>query len=167
MFKCGDKVLYGSHGVCEILGVEIKKIDGKSIEYYTLQPINQPSAYFYIPTQNKVALSKLQSLLTKEEIDALLKNQASQPNAWIADENQRKQRYKELISSGDRAALISMIHALHNQRQLQQSAGRKFHLCDENFLQDAEKLLGAEFSLVLNIHQDEVSAYIQTALNTN
>ena len=165
MFKCGDKVLYGSHGVCELLDVETKRIDGKNVEYYILQPINQPDARFYIPTGNQAVLSKLRPLLTKEEIGVLLTNQRSQPDAWIAEENQRKQRYRELISSSDRATLISMIHALHKQRQIQQSAGRKLHLCDENFLRDAEKLLGAEFSLVLNIRQDAVGAYIQRELN--
>lgn len=165
MFKCGDKVLYGSHGICEILDVEIKKIDRKSIEYFILQPLEQPGARFYIPTQNEAALSKLRPILSAEEINTLLTEQAGEPDTWIADESQRKQRYKELISSGDRAALIRMIHALHQHRRLQQSAGRKFHLCDENFLRDAEKLLSAEFALVLNINQDEVGAYVQKVLN--
>lgn len=167
MFKCGDKVLYGSHGVCEILDVETRKIDRKSIEYFILQPMEQPGARFYIPTQNEAALSKLRPVLTAEEITTLLTEHTAQQDVWISDENQRKQRYKELISSGDRAALIRMIHALHKHRQLQETAGRKFHLCDENFLRDAEKLLNAEFSLVLNIHESEVSAYVKQALNAD
>ena len=115
----------------------------------------------------KYILNQIFEIAVREEIDALLTEQAAQPNAWIPDENQRKQRYKELISSGDSAALISMIHALHKQRQSLKLAGRKFHISDENFLRDAEKLLSAEFSLVLNIHPSEVGTYIQRVFNTD
>lgn len=165
VFQCGDMVLYGSHGICQILDVETKKIDRKSIEYFVLQPIEQPGAKFYIPTQNTAALSKLRPLLTSKELDALLYEQAKCSPDWIEDESKRKQQYKDLISSGDRAALLSMIHALYKHRQLQLSAGRKFHLCDENFLRDAEKLLNTEFALVLGIQPEEVGAYVRKALN--
>lgn len=164
MFKCGDKVLYGSHGICEILDIETKRVDRKNIEYFVLQPLEQPGAKFYIPIHNQIALSKLRPILSPTEIDALLNEHIAQGDAWIEDEGQRKQRYKELISSGNRAALIRMVHALHIHRRLQQEAGRKFHLCDENFLRDAEKLLSAEFALVLNISPNDVGAYIQNAL---
>lgn len=40
----------------------------------------------------------------------------------------------------------------------------KFYLCDENFLKDAEKLLSAEFTLVLSIQPEEVGAYIQSVI---
>ena len=164
MFKCGDKVLYGSHGICKILDIETKRVDRKNIEYFVLQPLEQPGAKFYIPIHNQIAISKLRPILTPIEINALLSENIAQPDAWIEDEGQRKQRYKELISSGDRAALIRMVHALHIHRRLQQEAGRKFHLCDENFLRDAEKLLSVEFALVLNICPNDVGAYIQKAL---
>lgn len=165
MFQCGDKVLYGSHGICEIVDVEIRRVDRRSIEYFVLQPLEQTNSRFYIPTQNSIAVSKLRPILTPEEINALLTEELTKTNAWIEDEGKRKQHYKELISSGDRAALIRMVHALHLHRREQEDAGRKFHLCDDNFLRDAEKLLSAEFALVLNIRQDEVGVYIQNVLN--
>jgi CarD family transcriptional regulator len=165
MFRCGDKVLYGSQGICEIVDVEIRRVDHRSIEYFVLQPLEQTNSRFYIPTQNSIAVSKLRPILTPEEINALLTEELAKTNAWIEDEGKRKQYYKELISSGDRAALIRMVHALHLHRREQEDAGRKFHLCDDNFLRDAEKLLSAEFALVLNIRQDEVGAYIQNILN--
>lgn len=164
MFKCGDKVFYGIHGICEIVDVEIKKIDKKNVEYFVLQPFGQTGVKFYVPIHNELALSKLRPILTANEINELLIEETKETDSWIADEGQRKLRYKQLISGGDRAALLRMIHALYRQRQRQQSLGRKLHLCDENFLRDAEKLLSVEFSVVLNIRQDEVAAYVQKAL---
>lgn len=165
MYQCGQQVVYGIHGVCSILETEIKRVDRKNVEYFVLEPLDQPGARFYVPAQNQAALAKLRPILTKKELDALLRSQDADQDCWIADENQRKQRYRELINSGDRAALISMVRALYQHKLQQQAAGRKFHLSDENFLRDAEKLLSSEFSLVLGIRQEEVGAYIEHAIN--
>lgn len=165
MYQCGDQVVYGIHGVCKILDLELRKVDRNKVEYYVLSPLDQPDARFYVPTQNQAAVAKLRPILTREALDALLQSENAGKDTWIADENQRKQRYRELISSGDRAALICMVRTLHKHKAEQLASGRKFHLCDENFLRDAQKLLSSEFSLVLNIHPDEVGAYIQNAMN--
>ena len=164
MFCQGDQVMYGIHGICRILTLETKKVDRKAIEYYVLEPVDQPGARFYIPTQNPAAVAKLRPMITRQQIDALLCSEDARSGQWIADENQRKQYYKELIVSADRAALVRMIHTLHKHRQEQQAAGRKFHLCDENFLRDAEKLLSTEFAIVLGIAQDEVGDYIKKSM---
>lgn len=164
MFSSGDNVLYGIHGVCRILDLEVRTVDRKRVEYYVLEPLEQPGSRYYVPTQNQAAVSKLRRIMTTTELDALLRSKEARQDSWIADENQRKQRYRDLINSGDRAALISMVNTLHHHKDLQAAAGRKFHLCDENFLRDAEKLLNSEFSLVLNIHQNQVEDYVLSML---
>lgn len=167
MFSCGDLVVYGIHGVCRIRGTELRSVDRKKVEYFVLEPIEQPGTSYYMPTQNPVALAKLRPVLSREQLDALLQSEEAGKDAWIADENQRKQRYRELIGSGDRAALICMVRSLHKHKQEQLAAGKKFHLCDENFLRDAEKLLSAEFSLVLGIAPNEVGTYIRNSIENN
>ena len=165
MLQIGSQVVYGFHGVCSIVDVEIRSVDRKKVEYFVLEPIEQPGARYYVPTQNPTALSKLLPLLTREELDHLLASEDTQKEVWIAEENQRKQKYRELINSGDRAALICMIRSLNRHKQLQLTAGRKFHICDENFLRDAQKLLSSEFSMVLGIPQDQVAEYIENKLH--
>ena len=164
MLQIGSQVVYGIHGVCNIIEVQTRRVDRKNVEYFVLEPKEQPGARFYVPTQNQAALSKLRPLITKEELEALLKSDVTHQDCWISEENQRKQKYRELINSGDRAALISMIRALHKHRADQLAAGRKFHLSDENFLRDAKKLLISEFSLVLQLPQAEIGAYLELKL---
>lgn len=161
MLQIGSQVVYGIHGVCTIIEVEARRVDRKKVEYFVLEPNDQPGAQFYVPTQNQVALSKLRPLLTKEALDALLVSEDTHRECWIPEENLRKQKYRELINGGDRAALISMIRALQQHKESQLAAGRKFHLCDENFLRDAEKMLRSEFSQVLGMSQAEVNVYIK------
>jgi CarD family transcriptional regulator len=160
MYQCGDRVLYGIHGVCEILDIVLRTVDRKQVEYYELEPLAQPGARYYIPTQNQAAVAKLKKVIDKQTLTDLLKSDDVRRDVWIEDEGRRKQYYRELINSGDRAALLNMVHALHQHKKAQVEAGKKFHLCDDNFLRDAERLLSAEFSLALGIRPDEVGDYI-------
>ena len=164
MYQPGDQIVYGSHGVCNIVALEIKTIDRKKVEYYVLSPIERNEARFYVPTQNQVAVSKLRPVLTKEELDTMLKDPDVLRDCWIADENRRKLVYREMINSTDRGRLIGMVHTLHLHREQQRKSGRKFHLCDENSLRDAEKLLNEEISLVLNIPVSQVEEYIHKTI---
>ena len=165
MYQQGCKVVYGAHGVCNILENEVKRIDRKNVEYYVLQPLEQPETRYYVPTQSAVAVARIKPLLTEQEAERLLQGVGILTQEWIEDENQRKQHYKTLISNGDRGALIGMICELYRYRDKQLSAGRKFHASDENFLRDAEKLIAGEFSYVLNIPKDQIGNYIMRSLH--
>lgn len=164
MFQIGDQVVYGIHGICTIRDLEERIVDRKTIKYFVLEPMEQSAAKYYIPSENPAALAKLRHIISRDDLDKLLSSDEIRENCWITDESRRKLRYKELINSCDRVALLQMINALHVHKQEQAAMGRKFHLCDENFLRDAEKLLNAEFSLVLGIPSDEVENYILSAL---
>lgn len=164
MYQIGELVLYGIHGVCRVSDVEARVVDRKKLHYLVLEPLEQTGARFLVPTHNEAALSKLRPLLTKEALEMLIRSPEARQDAWIPDENLRKQTYRELIGSGDRLALIRMVGTLRRHKQAQLSAGRKFHLCDDNFLRDAEKLLSGELSLVLGIEAGQVGSYVQSAM---
>lgn len=163
-FAVGDMVVYGIHGVCRITGLERRVVDRKSIEYFVLEPTNTDVAKFYVPTQNPVAVAKMRKVLTKAALNALLESREIRENNWIADENARKDKYRQLITRADCAELIPMIRALYIHKQQQLSAGKKFHLCDENFLKDAQRLICTEVSQVLGIAPEEVGPYIQSKI---
>jgi CarD family transcriptional regulator len=165
MYEIGEKVLYGIHGVCRISDTEERLVDRVKRQYLVLEPVDQTGAKFYVPTHNAAALAKLRPLLSRETLESLLRSEDVKKDAWIEDENARKQAYRELIHSGDRTALIRMVGSLHRHKEAQALAGRKFHLCDENFLRDAEKILSAEFSLVLDIAPGQVSSYVWQVMN--
>ena len=160
MYEIGEMVLYGIHGICTITGIERLRFGKDRANYYVLEPREQPGSKFYVPVANEAAVAKLRSLLSREELLALLHSEDVRHYPWIPDENQRKLRFRELINSGDRAQLMGMIGALHRHRREQLAAGRKFHQFDENFLNDAQKLLNAEFALVFDLEPAAVSSFI-------
>lgn len=164
MYQVGDQVVYSMHGVCCVLQEERKVIDRRTVTYLVLEPVGQTGARFLVPTHNAAAMGKIRPMLTKEEMDALLTSDAVRSDGWIRDENQRKQYYRELIGSGDRIKLARMVRTLYRHKSAQAAAGRKVHLCDDNFLRDAEKLLVSEAAVVLGFDQDRAKQYIRQKL---
>jgi len=165
MYQVGENVVYGIHGVCRVVEEEERLVDRKKMTYLALEPLGQNGARFLVPTQSPAAMAKLHRMLSKAELEALLRSDEVRADSWIKDENLRKQTYRTLINSGDRAKLIGMVHTLYRHKESQAAAGRKFHLCDENFLRDAEKLINSEVSIVLNMESDQVRKYIRDRLN--
>jgi len=164
MYQIGDKVVYGIHGVCVVADQEERILDRKKRIYLALEPVGQDGSRFLVPTHNETAMGKLRPMLTAQELQDLIQSEQVHADAWIKDENQRKQIYRELISSGDRVRLMQMTATLYRHKAVQLAAGKKVHLCDDNFLRDAEKLLTGEFAIVMEMTQDEARSYIRKYL---
>ena len=166
MYQLGDQIVYGIHGVCNIIDLEIRTIDRKKVEYFVLSPVSQPQTHYYVPTQNQTALAKLRPMVTKEQIEQILWEVSQSTPSWISDENQRKMRYRELTGCSNLSDMITMIRDLHLHRARQLELGKKFHMSDERFLRDSEKVLCAEFAMVLNIPVDQVQDYVVQMIRT-
>lgn len=154
-------MVYGIHGVCRIEDIECKNVEHKQVQYYVLRPCGQSGAVYYVPMHNAAAVAKMRKMLTAEQLNALLQAPQLRQDCWIGEENLRKERYRQLIARADCAELIAMVRFLRAHKQQQLNAGKKVHLCDENFLKDAQRLITAEVSQILNIRPDQVEGYIR------
>ena len=164
MYQIGQLLVYGVHGVCRVLDEEQRTVDRKKVTYLVLEPVGQEGAKFLVPTHNAAAMAKLRPMLKREELEALLESPRIRGGVWIQDENRRKQLYRELIGSGDREQLLTMIQLILRHKEEQLAAGRKCHLCDDNFLRDAEKLIIGEISAVMEMDADRARAYLREKL---
>ena len=163
-FCIGDLVVYGIHGVCRITQTQERIVDRKKVEYFVLVPTQQPDAAFFVPMHNPVAVSKMRKVLTREELTDLLQSGQVKEDSWIANEAVRKEKYRCLISSADCAELIRMLRALYLHKQAQLASGKKLHICDENFMKDAERVIRSEVSAVMEIPPEEVGAFIRSKI---
>jgi len=164
MYQTGDKVVYGMHGVCMIVDLDQRMIDGKQVTYLVMEPVGQSGSRYLVPTHNAAAMEKVRPMLNREALEALLSSDEIKADAWIRDEGQRKQAYRELITSCDRKRLAQMLCTLYRFRVRQVSAGKKVHMCDENFLRDAEKVLSGEIAVILNVSSVEALNYLRDKL---
>ena len=165
MYEVGDWMVYGVHGVCQVAGREERKVDRKRQLYLVLEPMGQEGSQYMVPTGNEAAMAKLHPLLTKEEMERLLSSPQVHTSSWIPDENQRKQRYREILTSGNREQLMQMVYTLYRHREAQTAAGKKCHVSDEFFLRDAEKLLIGEMTVVLDMDQEQAKRHLQAGLS--
>lgn len=164
MYQIGQLLVYGVHGVCRVLDEEQRVVDRKKVTYLVLEPIGQEGAKFLVPTHNAAAMAKLRPMLNREALEALLESPGIRGEIWVRDDNRRKQLYRELIGSGDRERLLAMILLILRHKEEQAAAGRKCHLCDDNFLRDAEKLIIGEISVVMGIAPETAKAFLREKL---
>lgn len=164
MYQIGDQVVYGFHGVCRVVDLESQTVNKTRKTFLVLEPLGQPGSKYLVPTHNAAAMAKLSPVLSSQEFTALLHAPEIRGDHWITDENQRKQYYRMLIGSGDRVALLTMLYNLYMQKKQLSALGRRLHICDENFLRDAEKALTGEISAVMSLDTADARDYLRREL---
>lgn len=160
MFKVNDTIMYGTQGICKIVEITEKDFMGAKKEYYVLKPINDAGATLFAPKNNAKIEAKMRRILSKEEINELIETMPYEEANWISNENERKEKYKSIIASGDRTELIKMIKALYFQKKKREADGKHLYLSDERFFKEAERILYDEFQYVLKIQRDELMSFI-------
>lgn len=167
MFNINDNVVYGSQGVCTIVEITEKPFLNQKLKYYVLRPAYQKDSKVFVPVDNEKLTQKMRRVLSATEIKELLSQLPDEDTLWIENENERKQKFQEILKEGDRTKLVMLIKALSLHQQEQKDKGKKLHNCDEIFLKEAEKLLYNEFALVLQIEPCQVLPFILEQINQN
>ena len=161
MFKVNDVIIYGAQGVCQIVGVEEKTVSGANKSYFVLKPVNETGATFFVPTDNEHVLKKMRRLLSKTEINKLIDSMPDEEVVWIKNDNDRKEHYRKILTSGDHVELIKLIKAIYAHKIEREAEGKRLHMIDEQFFKNAEQILYNEFQYVLNLNsKDELMKYI-------
>lgn len=164
MFQVNDIVVYGIQGVCEIVDIDIQRVNGANKSYFVLKPKNGGTSIFYVPTWNEKALSKMRKVITKTDVDTLIDSLRDSTPAWIENENERKEVYRKVLASDDQLSIISMAKALFLQKQERETNGKRLHMIDEHFLKEAEQLLYDEWQYVLNLDRSGLLDYIKARI---
>ena len=167
MFKTGDTVIYGIHGVCKITGTEENDFSGEKKQYYVLRPVDSENSTLFVPTDNEKLTSKMHKLLTKEEVDGLIDSMPQNKANWIANDNERKEIYRKIIADGNHSELIGMIKAIYLQKKEREEKGKHLHAADERFFNEAEQVLYSEFQYVLNLNKEDLMSYIFSRIEGN
>jgi len=165
MFSVNEYVVYSTVGICRIVDFKKERF-GSSAEknYYILEPVHLKNSYIYVPADNKVATGKMQPVLTAEEVYTLLDSVSNEEIPWISNDTQRREKYYQIIKSGDRKEILKLIKTLYRQKQKRFASGRKFYAADQHILNTAERLIHNEFALALKIKPEDVMPFILNQL---
>ena len=165
MQKADDLVVYGSAGVCRIVGAETREVGGKTSEYLVLRPVQNGSATVYVPKDCDALVKKMKSVLSVADVLELIHSIPKIETVWIDNDNERRSTYRDIVSRADRSELLSLIKTLYLHREKQHAVGKKLRVTDERYLSEAEKILHGEFSFVLGIKREDLETFIKDELN--
>lgn len=158
-YSVGDCIHYGAHGICRVVGTEMKELGREKKEYYLLTPISQEHIRLYLPKDTDPERVKVREVLSPEEIYALVEREKDNCGKWINDSKLRRETYNKTLRSGDTAGLMSMLKTLYaHQEELPQ--GKSLPMSDLELMRSAEKLLYNEFGYVLHMEKEQVLPFI-------
>ena len=149
MFKVGDRLIYGTTGVCVIEGTCMKKIGDESRKYYVIKPVYSANSTIFAPVGKPNDL--MRPLLSREELEWLLGEFSEGKMDWITDHRKRKERFGEIIKSGDRLSILKMIRTLYEKHNELLECNKRISSADENILRTAERLMNEEFAAVFDV----------------
>jgi len=168
MFKENETVVYGRSGVCVIDSIESKSYSLKnSSEHkcYVLKPVFDKSSTIFVPVDNEKLTSAMRHVLTKKEIDEMLKSVKKSDAPWIDDRRERNEKFKEILSHGVCRELLLVIKCLTQRKRELSESGKKLCASDDVILKDAHAEVSHEFGYALGLDKNETEDYIVSHLH--
>lgn len=165
MLALNQMVMYGTTGVCVVDSIQNKKIGKETKQYYVLKPVAQSSSTVFVPADNEKLLSKARRVISADEIKVIINDMRDEADIWLDNDAERKLKFGEIISSGDRKACLVLLRTLINRQEYLSGKGKRLHIADERALKEAQRLIHDEFSVALNIKPEEVGTFIRSELN--
>ena len=159
MLSIGQKVLYGSNGVCTLDDITLKKIGKTEFEYYVLKPVHSGTQTLFVPTGNSALVEKIRSIISREEAEAIL-NDLPDPGDWNVDKTERGEQFREIVNSGDRRNIVALFRLITKRERYLKSQGRSLQMADERIYREIKRILSEEFSEVLGIEKDQALAML-------
>lgn len=129
-FDTGDFVVYPTHGVGRISGVETQEIAGLALQLFVIQ-FDKEKMTLRVPV-TKARQAGLRRLSTRKVMESALKTLKGRSRAKRTMWSRRAQEYEAKINSGDPVSIAEVVRDLHrgsdqpdqsySERQIYQAA---------------------------------------------
>ena len=163
-FSVGDYVRYLNNGVCQIVDYTTLPGMGEGM-FYVLKPYAGPNASIFVPADNEKLVSRMQHILTKDEIDQLIQTALQEADClWLPDRRARMERFHGILRDCEPAALLRLMACIGGRKQVLEAQGKKLAASDAAALKQAEGLIENEFAFSLELTGEEVHSYICACL---
>jgi CarD family transcriptional regulator len=157
-FGTGDLVVYPTHGVGKILGIEKQEIAGFSLSVFVVL-FDKDRMTLRVPV-NKAKGSGLRRLSSRKEMDAALAKLKGRSRAKRTMWSRRAQEYEAKINSGDPGSIAEVVRDLYrNAGQPEQSYSER------QIYQAALDRLVREFAAVEKIDENTATRRVEQMLS--
>lgn len=162
MYKINEVVMYRNE-VCEIKEIKKNKINNK--DYYVLNPLVKTNTHtvYEVPCAN--IANNIKNIMSKKEVEDLI-NEIPSIETLEFKSSMAKNRYQELLKSGNRKDLVKIIKTtyLNNEERLKNN--KKIGSVDDYYFKMAEDLLYKEIAAVLGLSLEETRLYITNKIKS-
>ena len=156
-FKKNDWVVYPTHGVGKVTGIEDQEIEGSTLKLLVIR-FDKDRMTLRVPL-NKASDSGLRKLSSKDEMKTALKTLKGRSRVRRTMWSRRAQEYEAKINSGDPVSIAEVVRDLHR------SAGQPDQSYSERQIyQAALDRLAREFAAVENIDEDSAAQKLEAML---
>ncbi len=146
-FNIGEKVVYPSHGVGEIVNIESQSIAGTEIKVYVVSfPIEK--MILRVPV-SKAVTSGLRTLSNKADHGAIYDTLQSKPKQGNRMWSRRAQEYEAKINSGNIIAVAEVVRDLYKNIDNDRSYSER------TLYESALNRLASEIAILENISSEE------------
>ncbi len=156
MFKIGDKVTYGTVGVCEISDITENELTGELREYYVLRPVDTDKSTIYVPVLNEKLTSRMRKIPSEKELKSIMSQSKKEKLDWIDNNFERNDEFHAILSDGDIKENIKLLRALNLRANELQKIGKHLPKADERIFKECSKLVCSEISLILSMENSEI-----------
>lgn len=160
MYKCGEYIVYGYNGVCEIKEITHLKMSGidQNALYYVLCPLHSSDSTLYFPVENGKTANR--RIMTKDEATQFINAIDQTEELWNPNHKLREDLYKTAMKTCDCKEWIRIIKTLYHKRREKESMGKRISASDERFLKHAESYMFGELAIALEMSEQEVREMI-------
>lgn len=163
MFEIGEKIVDKNGKVCEIVNIE-ELDNGIGVRtYYVLAPCftSNSSLRIHTPIDQE---GKLRKIMTRDEVDSLLKELPAIETIWFPNPKIRKTKFREIYTSGQPLEIFRLIKSLSAKKDEFRKENKTLSFSDESFLAEIKTNIYHEIALALNIEFNQVEKFISEQL---
>ncbi|MDX1924460.1 MAG: CarD family transcriptional regulator [Rickettsiaceae bacterium] len=146
-FNVGEKVVYPSHGVGEIVAIETQVISGFDLQVYVIS-FQQDKMTLRVPV-NRASASGLRSLTNKTDIAKVYSTLKGKPKQGNRMWSRRAQEYESKINSGDLVAVAEVVRDLYKNVDSDRSYSER------TIYESALNRLASEIAVLEEISKDQ------------
>ena len=156
-FSSGDYVVYPTHGVGRVLGVEKQEVAGFKLQLFVIS-FDSEKMTLRVPIE-KVKESGLRKISSKDKMQSAMTTLRGRARSKRTMWSRRAQEYEAKINSGDPVSVAEVVRDLHR------AAGQPDQSYSERQMYEAALVrLANELALVEKIDRDSATEKVQSML---
>lgn len=156
-FKVGDRVVYPSHGVGEIIGEEAQIIGGHELSVYVIS-FQKEKMTLRVPVKRAMSIG-LRQLSSRDDVQKMLAILQGRAKSGKGMWSRRAQEYENKINSGDLASIAEVVRDLHKNVD---DPDRSYS--ERVIYESALNRLAGEFAAIENIDLKQASDHLLNLL---